>query len=334
MSVACRSATSIALVIFACLLVANAHADESRPAYLQLTLQESDVVSLLFKVPAMGNKRFGLYPALPENCEAVGSPVAYIENNAYTERAKFRCEGGLTDQTVGIDGLSGTMTDVLARVERPDGTTQVARLTPSSPSFVVTASPNMATVAATYLKFGFAHILSGNDHLLFVLALLILVTSVRVLIWTITAFTAAHSITLAAATLGFVKFPQAPVEAVIALSIVFVASEIIHAANGRPGLTQQRPWVVAFTFGLLHGLGFAGALTEVGLPEQAVPLALLFFNLGVELGQLTFVAAILITIALGKYLLRTPPKWIPTATAYMIGIIASYWTIDRIASFW
>jgi hydrogenase/urease accessory protein HupE len=324
----------LALIIAGCGFAAGVLADESRPAYLQVTVQESDRVATVFKVPAVGNRRFGLYPALPESCQAIGSPVAFFADNAYTERASFRCDGGLTGQTIGIDGLSGTMTDVLARVERPDGTTQVARLTPSSPTFVVTATPDMVTVASTYLKFGFAHILSGNDHLLFVLALLILVTSTRTLIWTITAFTVAHSITLAAATLGFVEFPQAPVEAVIALSIVFVASEIIHASHGRPGLTQRRPWVIAFTFGLLHGFGFAGALTEVGLPEQAVPLALLFFNVGVELGQLTFVAATLVAIALGKYLLRTRPGWIPTATAYAIGVIASYWTIERVISFW
>lgn len=310
------------------------HADEARPGYLQLTLQESGKVSLLLKIPAAGDRRLGLYPALPDNCLIAEPSVAYIENNAYTERASFSCAGGLTGRTIGIDGLSGTMTDVLARVERPDGTTQVARLTPSSPTFVVTAVPDMATVATTYLKFGTTHILSGNDHLLFILALLILVAGTRTLIWTITAFTLAHSITLAAATLGLVEFPQAPVEAVIALSIVFVASEIIHARNGRPGLTQRRPWAIAFTFGLLHGFGFAGALTEVGLPEQAVPLALLFFNLGVEVGQLMFVGAILLLIALGKYLLRNPPDWVPAATAYAIGTIASFWTIERIVSFW
>jgi hydrogenase/urease accessory protein HupE len=325
---------AIALIIAGCGFASSVLADESRPAYLQLTVQESGRVTTVFKVPAMGDRRFGLYPALPENCVAVDSPVAFFADNAYTERASFQCAGGLTGRTVGIDGLAGTITDVLARVERPDGTTQVARLTPSSPTFVVAATPDMFTVASTYLKFGFAHILSGNDHLLFVLALLILVTSTRTLIWTITAFTVAHSITLAAAALGFVEFPQAPVEAVIALSIVFVASEIIHASHGRPGLTQRRPWVIAFTFGLLHGFGFAGALTEVGLPEQSVPLALLFFNIGVELGQLTFVGAILILIALGNYLLRSPPSWIPTASAYTIGIIASFWTIERVISFW
>lgn len=325
---------ALAFVIIGCVLASGVRADESRPAYLQITLQESDRISMLFKVPAIGDRRFGLYPALPDNCVAVGAPVAWFADNAYTERASFQCDGGITGQTISIDGLSGTMTDVLARVERPDGTTQVARLTPSSPAFVVAATPDMLAVASTYLKFGTAHILSGNDHLLFVLALLILVPGTRKLIWTITAFTVAHSITLAAATLGFVEFPQAPVEAVIALSIVFVASEIIHASHGRPGLTQRQPWVIAFTFGLLHGFGFAGALTEVGLPEQAVPLALLFFNLGVELGQLAFVGAVLIVIALGKYLLRMPPSWIPTATAYTIGIIASFWTIERIFSFW
>ena len=322
------------MAIIGCVVAFGVRADESRPAYLQITLQESDRVSMLFKVPAIGDRRFGLYPALPANCVAIDPPVAWFADNAYTERASFQCDGGITGQTISIDGLSGTMTDVLARVERPDGTTQVARLTPSSPSFVVIATPDMLTVASTYLKFGTAHILSGNDHLLFVLALLILVKGTRKLIWTITAFTVAHSITLAAATLGIVEFPQAPVEAVIALSIVFVASEIIHSSRGRPGLTEQRPWVIAFTFGLLHGFGFAGALTEVGLPEQSVPLALLFFNLGVELGQLAFVGAILIAISLGKYVLRTPPGWIPTAVAYTIGIIASFWTIERVLSFW
>jgi hydrogenase/urease accessory protein HupE len=326
-----RAAT---IILFASLLSSGVLADEARPSYLQLTLEESGRVSMLFKVPAIGDRRFGLYPVLPDSCAPIGTPVAWFANNAYTERASFQCDGELTGKSIRIDGLTGTLTDVLARVERPDGTTQVARLTPSSPSFVIVETPDMLTVASTYLKFGMTHILSGNDHLLFVLALLILVTGTRKLIWTITAFTVAHSLTLAAATLGFVEFPQAPVEAVIALSIVFVASEIIHASQGRPGLTQRRPWVIAFTFGLLHGFGFAGALTEVGLPEQSVPLALLFFNVGVELGQLAFVGTILALIALGKYLLKSPPNWTPTATAYMIGIIASFWTIERVVSFW
>ncbi len=328
------TACAVVIAFLGCVFFTTASAHESRPGYLQLTLSDSDNVTMLFKVPALGNKRFGLYPKLPDNCSAADSPTAYIADNAYTERATFHCDGGLVGETVAVDGLPSTLTDVLVRITRPDGTTQVELLTPSAPSFVVTATPDAFAVASTYLLIGVDHILSGIDHLLFVLALLILVSNTRTLIWTITAFTVAHSITLAAATLGFVQFPQPPVEAVIALSIVFVASEIIHVGQGRPGLTQRKPWIVAFTFGLLHGFGFAGALTEVGLPQQAVPLALLFFNVGVELGQLAFLAAVLLLIALVRRVLRKTPNWMPTAAAYAIGIVATYWTIDRVLGFW
>jgi hydrogenase/urease accessory protein HupE len=176
--------------------------------------------------------------------------------------------------------------------------------------------------------------LGGIDHLLFVLALLILVTNTRTLIWTITAFTAAHSLTLAAATLGLVQVPQAPVEAVIALSIMFVASEIVHVSQGRPGLTQRRPWIVAFVFGLLHGFGFAGALNEIGLPEQSIPLALLLFNVGVELGQLGFIGAVLLTYAILNNYVHKLPQWANQIPAYLIGSVAAYWTIERTVGFW
>jgi hydrogenase/urease accessory protein HupE len=325
---------SILLILIGLLLATGSGAHESRPGYLQFTLTESDTVEMLFKVPARGDRRLGLYPNLPTTCNALSSPTAYIIDGAYTERATFQCDGGLVGETVSIDGLSSTLTDVLVRVTRPDGSTQVVRLTPSATSFVVAATPNVLAVAKTYLLIGVEHILSGIDHLLFILALLILVPNTRTLIWTITAFTVAHSLTLAAATLGIVHVPQPPVEAAIGLSIVFVASEIIHVSQGRAGLTQRRPWIVAFTFGLLHGFGFAGALTEVGLPEQAVPLALLFFNLGVELGQLTFVVAVLLSLALLRRVLQETPRWSPTAAAYAIGIVASYWTIERVVGFW
>jgi hypothetical protein len=185
------------------------------------------------------------------------------------------------------------MTDVLLRVERQDGAAQTHRLTPAAPSVVVTAAPGALAVAGTYLRLGIEHILLGFDHLLFVLALLILVGPNRRLIGTVTAFTVAHSLTLAAATLGAVHLPAAPVEATIALSIAFVAAEIVHARRGVLSLTERKPWIVAFAFGLLHGLGFAGALAAVGLPQRAIPLALLFFNVGVEVGQLCFIAAVL-----------------------------------------
>jgi hypothetical protein len=207
----------------------------------------------------------------------------------------------------------------------------VTRLTPSSPSFTVAAAPSRLGIATTYVALGIEHILGGIDHLLFVLALFLLVGATRELVTTITAFTLAHSATLAAAALGFVHVPSAPVEAVIALSIVFVAAEIVHGLAGRPGLTARRPWVVAFIFGLLHGLGFAGALAEVGLPPHAIPLALLGFNVGVELGQLAFVAGLLGLGAAAARLAVPRPRWSAWVAPYAIGAVAAYWTLARLA---
>jgi hydrogenase/urease accessory protein HupE len=201
----------------------------------------------------------------------------------------------------------------------------------------VEAAPGALEVARTYLLLGTEHILGGVDHLLFVLALLILVKGTRRLVWTVTAFTVAHSLTLAGATLGFVHVPGAPVEAAIALSIVFVAAEIIHGREGKVGLTERFPWVVAFTFGLLHGFGFASALSEVGLPQAAIPVALLFFNVGVETGQLLFIASVFALIAASQRVARrfdvAPPAWAWRLPPYAIGSIASFWIIQRIAAF-
>lgn len=323
---------AIFLLIF--LLVASAHAHESRPGYLQLNVTDEESVDVLLKIPALGNMRLGLYPNMPLNCVAKDSPARYIVDNAYTERNSFQCSGGLYGRTVAVDGLSTTLTDVLVRVERSDGTEQIARLTPSKTSFIVEATPGALAIATTYLTLGVNHILSGIDHLLFVFALLLLVEGTRKLVWTITAFTAAHSLTLAAATLGLVQVPQSPVEAVIALSIVFVASEIVHVSRGRPGLTQRRPWIVAFVFGLLHGFGFAGALNEIGLPEQSIPLALLLFNVGVELGQLGFIGVALLIYAILKKFTINYPEWSNQAAGYLIGTVAAFWTIERTVGFW
>jgi len=192
-------------------------------------------------------------------------------------------------------------------------------------------------VVRTYLLLGVEHILSGFDHLLFVLALLLLVTGARRLIATVTAFTLAHSLTLAGATLGFVNMPGPPIEATIALSIMFVASEILHSRRGRQGLTEQYPWVVAFTFGLLHGFGFAGALAQIGLPQASIPIALLFFNVGVEVGQLLFIASVFAAIALARQVTRRidlpQPAWAWAVPPYAIGAIAASWVIQRIVAF-
>ena len=184
---------------------------------------------------------------------------------------------------------------------------------------------------------GVEHILLGIDHLLFVLALCLLVKGTGRLVATVTAFTVAHSLTLAGATLGFVHVPGPPVEAGIALSIVFVAAEIVHSRQGRGGLTERFPWIVAFTFGLLHGLGFASALSEVGLPQTAIPIALLFFNVGVEIGQLFFIASVFAVIALARQVTQrigaTKPAWTWRVSAYAIGSVSAFWVIQRLSVF-
>ncbi len=309
-------------------------AHEARPGYLQLTQTAPTTIELLLKVPAVGDMRLSLSPRLPSHCEPIAPAVAHTVDGAYTERATLSCATPLTGETIRIDGLSSTLTDVLVRFERLDGTVQVNRLTPAAPSFVVEELPGALEVARTYLTIGIQHILLGIDHLLFVLALLLVVVGWRRLVATITAFTVAHSITLAAATLGFVSVPQQPVEAVIALSIVFVAGEIVHISQGRPSMTRRWPWIVALVFGLLHGLGFAGALSEVGLPEQSIPLALLLFNLGVELGQLLFIGAVAAVAFLFRAVDTRWPLWTKALPAYGIGTIAVFWVVERTVGFW
>ncbi len=315
------------LALFAGLVEAH----EVRPAYLRIQQTAEDQFELLWRVPARGEMRLGIYVQMPQHCEEGEEPLTWQEGGTYVERWSANCPGGIIGHPIAITGLSSTVIDALARYERLDGTTQVARLTPAEPAFEVTDSESWAQVASTYTILGIEHILLGIDHLLFVLALLMLVPNMRTLVWTITSFTLAHSLTLAAATLGLVHIPQKPVEAVIALSILFVAMEIVHWRQGRPGITRRWPWLVAFTFGLLHGFGFAGALSEIGLPEHAIPLALLFFNVGVEAGQLMFIAAVfLVSVVLKRY---SWPHWAWRVPVYLIGSLAAFWTIDRITGF-
>ena len=321
-----------AVILALLLFVSSASvADEVGAAYLRIQQTADQTYDILWRVPARGEMRLGLYVQLPENCATRGEARSWQQNAAFMERWVADCDGGLVGGEIFIEGLSATITDVIARFERLDGTTQVARVTPSNDSFVVTDKESWQEVALTYSLLGVEHILLGIDHLLFVLALLMIVENRRKLVTTVTAFTLAHSITLAAATLGWVHVPQAPVEAVIALSILFVAAEIVHWRQGKPGITRRKPWLVAFTFGLLHGFGFAGALAEIGLPEHAIPLALLLFNVGVEVGQLLFIAAVLLAwSALGKL---SWPGWAWRVPVYSIGTMAAFWTIERITGF-
>jgi hydrogenase/urease accessory protein HupE len=325
------------------LLASAAQAHEVRPGYLELRQTAPDTYDLLFKLPARGEEfRLALYVGLPEGTQDVAAPRALFTGAAYVERRTIRRDGGLTGHGIAIEGLAASFTDVLVRVQDLAGTTHTDRLTSTRSSFVVKAAPGRGEVARTYLRLGIEHILFGIDHLLFVLALIILLREWRRVAITVTAFTIAHSITLAAATLGFVHVPGRPVEAAIALSIVLVAVEIVNARRGHPSVTARWPWLVAFAFGLLHGFGFAGALSEVGLPQHAIPLALLFFNLGVEVGQLAFVALVM---ALAWWLPRAMARltlvgadWtrarLDVAAAYAIGTLAAYWLIERTIGFW
>jgi hydrogenase/urease accessory protein HupE len=314
------------------LLTQGLSAHEARPGFLELREATANVFLMTWKVPALGEYRLAMTPRLPESCRLIGEPARIQAGGAFIEHGRVGCDRGLEGQSIAIDGLDATLTDVLVRIESVDGSVRSARLTPSSPSFIVPVQSGPLMVLRAYVGLGVEHILFGIDHLLFVLCLLLLVRGVRKLLTTITAFTLAHSITLAAATLGVIRVPAAPVEATIALSIVFLASELARGEAGRSAVTRSYPWLVAFSFGLLHGLGFAGALAEVGLPQREIPLALFAFNVGVELGQLAFVTAALSLVRIARLMpLRLPP-WAPGAAGYAIGSVAAFWVFARLAA--
>jgi hydrogenase/urease accessory protein HupE len=322
------------LALLLCSLSWAAGADVFRPAYLELRESGEGRYDVLWKVPAQGNARLAVQVVWPADTTQLAAPQALRTEGAFVERWRVQRNGGLAGETLRIEGLSGGVTDVIVRVERADGTSQVERLLPENPSFTVKGPTGAGEVAWSYLVLGVEHILGGIDHLLFVLALLLIVNGGRRIFYTITAFTLAHSLTLVAATLGWVHVPGPPVEATIALSIVFVAAEVVHGLRGRAGLTARAPWVVAFSFGLLHGFGFAGALAAVGLPQKAIPLALLMFNVGVEVGQLIFVVAVLLLRRLLAVAIARRPAWVSYVPPYAIGTLAMFWVIERVSAFW
>jgi len=309
-------------------------AHEVRPAYLELRQTGPETYDALWKVPGQGEDlRLGLYVELPSRCTNLTRPRGSMVNNAFTERWTVNCAGGLIGGRINIAGLNATATDVLVRLERLDGTTQVTRLTPDAPSFEVEATPGVLEVTRTYIVLGVEHILTGIDHLLFVLALIIITRGGWKLVKTVSAFTLSHSITLSAAALGFVHVPQRPVEAVIALSIVFVAVEAVRMHRGLETITARAPWLVALTFGLMHGLGFASGLSEAGLPQGHIPTALLFFSIGVESGHFLFIGAVLSLMALVHRIHVSFPRWTELVPPYAIGGVAMFWFIQRTLSF-
>jgi hydrogenase/urease accessory protein HupE len=275
-----------------------------------------------------------IHPSLPKDAEVLMPPRLERVPGAELKRWTIRTGAkGLDGGNIAVHGLEATMVDVLVRIALTDGRVVSRMLRPDAPSFIFTAA-SAGPAARGYVILGVEHILTGLDHLLFVLCLLLLVRGVGRIVKTVTAFTIAHSITLGLATLGYVSMPPAPVEAVIALSIVFLATEIAKRRAGAPSLTERQPWIVAFTFGLLHGFGFAGALTEVGLPANDIPLALLLFNLGVEAGQLVFVTAVLPIVVAVRRATVSPRAWLRPVPAYGLGTVAAFWLIARVTSLW
>lgn len=306
-----------------------AFAHEVRPAYLQIREVGADTYDILWKTPAQGQMRLALDVILPGACESVTEPHSVLLDGSVLARWRERCEGGLVGQEIGISRLDATLTDAIVRFEPLEGPDRTLRLTPDKPGGILPATQSWTGVAVVYFGLGVEHILLGFDHLMFVLALLILVGDAKRLIGAITAFTVAHSITLAGTTFGWVKLASAPVEATIALSIVFLASEILRVRAGRASFIARMPWVASFSFGLLHGFGFAGALREIGIPEEAAGTALLFFNLGVEAGQLAFIAAVLLALTLWRLTRLPSPATARGVPVYLIGGTAAFWFLER-----
>lgn len=319
-------------------LVVSCHAvaHDARPAYLEIRQVSPTRYDLLWRVPVTAGMPLPVLLRLPMGVRSVTEPAVRELSDSRVERRVVEAPAGLAGQRIEFPGLQGTIADVLVRTQALDGATTTTLVRGSQPWVDIAAPAGGALAVFTaFVGHGVEHILFGYDHLLFVLALMLIVRNTRALILTVTAFTLAHSITLALAALGVVRVPGPPVEAAIALSIVLVAAEIVRLRAGHPSLTASRPWLIAFCFGLLHGFGFAGALSEIGVPRADLPLALFAFNLGVELGQLLFIAAVLALVAAVRKVRGLGAvagqgvRWAP----YAIGSLAAFWFVERVAAF-
>jgi hydrogenase/urease accessory protein HupE len=327
-----RLLPALLIAAFAATAAAPAWAHQFAPALLEIEEHSADEAAVRWKQPAVRVQGSQLRPVLPVECEGIGDPQVQKEGSGIRARWRIRCPGGLAGKSVGVEGIAGSQADVLLRITLRDGRRIRRVLKAEAPSFKIDADSSRAGVFKDYAALGVGHILLGWDHLLFVLALVLLVGWGRSLAWTITSFTAGHSVTLALAALGAVHVPQAPIEAAIALSIYFLAVELASVRKDKRTLTQRAPWAVAAGFGLLHGLGFAGALAEVGLPTAEIPLALFSFNVGIELGQLAFVGAVLLVAAALRTVPVAWPQWARAVPAYGIGTMAAYWFLERAVS--
>ena len=318
----------LSLFLFMCFTSMQIAAHEIKSGYLEITENSPAIYSVQWKSPMRAGRPLPVIPSFPEFCTTKNTSSRVSESGAFLGAMQINCERTLQDSTILLQGLDSTLSDVILSFKPMDEQSQTLRATPKNPEVFLALAPNKFQVAKTYLLLGMEHILLGIDHLLFVLALLLLITKFKRLVITITSFTIAHSITLIATSLHWISIPIAPVEAVIALSIIFLANELALKKSGQERLSEQQPWIVAFIFGLLHGFGFAGALANIGLPEGEIPTALLSFNIGVEIGQLLFICAALLVLKLVSKLLER--STIDKFASYAIGICASFWLFERL----
>jgi hydrogenase/urease accessory protein HupE len=314
------------------LAVSVASAHEARPAYLEVTETTPGQYSVLWRTPTLAGMQLPVALRLPDGVRNLREPGVETLADSLVERRFVEAgPGGLAGTRIEFSGLQMTIADVLVRVDLLDGRKWTAIAHPSQPWVAIAASQTWVGVATTYVAQGIRHILLGTDHMLFVLGLLLLVADRWMLLKTVTAFTVAHSITLAIATLGYADVPVLPLNAAIASSILFLGCEIVRSGRGETSSTLRHPWAVAFAFGLLHGFGFASALTGAGLPSQELPLALVGFNVGVELGQLGFIALILALERSFRILEVRWPPWVQALPAYTVGSLGAFWTVQRVA---
>jgi hydrogenase/urease accessory protein HupE len=304
-------------------------AHEARPGFLELIEIAPQTFSFLWKKPTGGEIEIQIEPVIPKQCRLETPAQQQLSPGAFVVRGRLQCIDGLAGQTITIAGLETTITDVLVRVQHADGRLESHILHPTEPSVTLGGVTTGTQRALGYLQLGVLHILLGVDHLLFLLGLLLIVADRSMLVKTITAFTLAHSITLAIATLGYASAPMPPLNAAIALSILFLGPEIVRAWRGETSFTIRHPWVVAFAFGLLHGFGFASGLSALGLPKAEIPLALLLFNVGVELGQLAFVLLVILLERAFRVLEIQWPRLLRLLPGYTVGTLGAYWTIQR-----
>ena len=333
--------SKLALSILACLTLFSgaphdlpggptpAEAHESRPGYLELSEISPGTFRVLWKKPARGEMILKIDPVFPDGCTVVGIGSETLRRGAYVARATLECVDGLTGKTIEIAGLESTLTDVLVRVTYANGLHETHLVQPNKTSVVIGGPSSVVQRIGAYTRLGVTHIALGADHLLFVLGLILIISSPMMLLKTVSSFTVAHSITLGMATLGLARVPAPPLEAVIALSILFLGPEIVRVWRGETSFTIRHPWLVAGAFGLLHGFGFAGGLIEMGLPGSEIPLALLFFNIGVELGQVAFILVVLALARAFRGFGFRMPRWTQLVPGYAVGTLGAMWFIER-----